>query len=251
MKLKANIKSIVENQDTKLGRWFDYFIQIAIIVSIVSFSIETLPNVTPNLKFFLTIIEIVTVIIFTAEYVTRIWIADSKFRYIFSFYGMIDLIAIAPFYLSMTLDARSLRVFRLLRLLRLLKLLRYNNASNRLYKALMIVKEELILFLLFTFILLYFSAVGIYYFEFEAQPSVFSSVFHSLWWSVSTLTTVGYGDAYPITVGGKMFTFFILIIGLGIIAVPASLLSSALSQIRSEEKSKRDLTKNELKLSDN
>lgn len=235
MKIKTNIKNIIENQDTKLSQGFDYFIQAAIIVSIVSFSIETLPNINSSLGYILTIIEIVTVFIFTVEYLMRIWVADRKMRYIFSFYGVIDLIAIAPFYLSMTLDARSLRAFRLLRLIRLFKLLRYNNASNRLYKAFVIVKEELILFLLFTFILLYLSAAGIYYFEFEAQPSVFTSIFHSLWWSVSTLTTVGYGDAYPVTVGGKIFTFVILIIGLGIIAVPASLLSSALSKIRRDE----------------
>lgn len=235
MKLKTSIKTIIENQNTKLGKWFDIFIQAVIIISIVSFSIETLPNINSNLGNILAIIEITTVAIFTIEYLMRIWVADSKLRYIFSFYGLIDFIAIAPFYLSMTLDARCLRAFRLLRLLRLLKLLRYNNASSRLYKAFVIVKEELVLFLIFTFILLYLSAAGIYYFEFEAQPSVFSSIFHSLWWSVSTLTTVGYGDAYPITVGGKIFTFVILIIGLGTIAVPAGLLSSALSKVRRDE----------------
>ena len=198
MKIKTSIKNIIENQDTKLGRGFDYFIQAIIIISIVSFSIETLPNINSTLGNYLNIIEVITVFIFTVEYLMRIWVADRKMQYIFSFYGVIDLIAIAPFYLSMAVDARSLRAFRLLRLIRLLKLLRYSNASNRLYKAFVIVKEELVLFLLFTFILLFLSAAGIYYFEYEAQPSVFTSVFHSLWWSVATLTTVGYGDAYPV-----------------------------------------------------
>ena len=84
-------------------------------------------------------------------------------------------------------------------------------------------------------ILLFIAAVGIYYFERDAQPDKFSSVFHSLWWAVATLTTVGYGDVYPVTVGGKIFTFFILLVGLGIVTVPAGLVSSALSQARKIE----------------
>lgn len=79
-------------------------------------------------------------------------------------------------------------------------------------------------------IMLYLSAVGIYYFEHQAQPELFQSVFHSLWWAVTTLTTVGYGDMYPITVGGRIFTFFVLMIGLGIVAVPTGLIASAMSK---------------------
>ena len=82
-----------------------------------------------------------------------------------------------------------------------------------------------------TFFLLYISAVGIYYFENPAQPEVFKSVFHSLWWAVETFTTVGYGDICPVTVGGKVFSFFMLMLGLGIIAVPSGLIASALSKI--------------------
>jgi len=98
------------------------------------------------------------------------------------------------------------------------------------------IKEELILFLFATAFLLYFSAVGIYYFENPAQPEQFQSIFDSLWWAVATLTTVGYGDVYPVTVGGKIFTFFVLLIGLGIVAVPAGLVSSALTMSLENEK---------------
>jgi voltage-gated potassium channel len=180
--------------------------------------------------------------IFTLEYLLRIYIADKKLKYIFSFYGLIDLVAILPFYLSTTLDLRTLRIFRLFRLIRLFKLLRYSKAIQRFSKALVLAKEEMILFSLMTMILLYLSAVGIYYFEHEAQPENFQSIFHSLWWAVATLTTVGYGDIYPITLGGRIFTFVILMIGLGIVAVPAGLLASALSEAKIQEKEKKETT---------
>ncbi|MEI8704314.1 ion transporter [Pseudoalteromonas sp. B62] len=140
-----------------------------------------------------------------------------------------------PFYLSTGYDLRSIRIFRLLRLVRILKLFKYNQAIKRFHRALVIAKEELILFGFVAAIMLYLSAVGIYYCESDAQPEQFSSVFHSLWWSVTTLTTVGYGDMYPVTVGGKIFTFFILTIGLGIVAVPTGLLASALSEARKQD----------------
>ncbi|MBZ0327553.1 MAG: ion transporter, partial [Altibacter sp.] len=123
----------------------------------------------------------------------------------------------------------SVRILRVFRIFRILKLARYNKAINRFSNAAVSAKEEITLFIILTAILLYLSAFGIYLFESEAQPEKFASVFHSLWWAISTLTTVGYGDVYPITMGGKIFTFFILIIGLGIVTVPAGIVASALS----------------------
>jgi len=161
-------------------------------------------------------------------------VADHKWKFIFSFFGLIDLIAILPFYIASGLDLRAVRAFSLLRLVRIFKLFRYNQAARRFYRALIIAKEELILFGFVALILLYLAAVGIYYFEHQAQPAQFTSVFHCLWWAIITLTTVGYGDMYPITVGGKIFTFFILLLGLGISAIPTGLVASALSQVRSE-----------------
>ena len=96
-------------------------------------------------------------------------------------------------------------------------------------------KEEVALFLIVTLILIFIVSAGIYFFENEAQPDKFQSVFHSMWWTIVTLTTVGYGDVYPITVGGKIFTFFILILGLGIVTIPAGLVASALSKAREIE----------------
>jgi voltage-gated potassium channel len=110
----------------------------------------------------------------------------------------------------------------------------HSNAIKRFQLAFKSIKEELTLFFFSAILLLFFASVGIYYFENPVQPEVFSSVFESMWWAVATLTTVGYGDIYPITVGGKIFTFIILMVGLGIIAIPTGLIASALGKIRNE-----------------
>jgi len=227
-----HLKQIIENTDTSAGRSFDLAIQGLILLSLISFSFETIPDLSSETRSILHLIELFTVTIFTIEYFLRLFVADRKFRYIFSFYGIVDLLAILPFYLSVGFDLRSLRVFRLLRLMRLFKLNRYHDAGIRLRTAFSTIKEELILFLVLTAMMLYLTSVGIYYFENQAQPEIFRSVFHSLWWSVTTLTTVGYGDVYPVTTGGKIFTFVVLMIGLGLVSVPAGLLASALSKIR-------------------
>lgn len=228
--MRAYIKSIVEFNDNKLSKWFAFFIQALILLSILTFSVETLPNLKPETRTILRAIEIFCVLVFTIEYILRIYVADSKPRFIFSFFGLIDLLAILPFYLSFGVDLRSLRALRFLRLFRVLKLVRYNKAMNHFIKAMSSAKEQIFLFIFITMILIYFAAVGIYYFENEAQPDHFSSIFDSLWWAIITLTTVGYGDVYPITVGGKVFTFIILMIGLGIVAVPTGIIASALTQ---------------------
>lgn len=230
-----DIKSIVEKNETLAGRTFDLFIQMLIVISIITFSIETLPNLSIKTRQYLGTAEAIIVSIFILEYILRLRVSDNKIKYIFSFYGLIDFLAIVPFLISSGIDLRSLRIFRLLRLFRLFKLIRYNKAIRRFSRAFVIAKEEIILFGVVTIMLLYLSAVGIYYFESGAQPEAFKSIFHSLWWAVTTLTTVGYGDVYPITLGGRIFTFITLMIGLGIVAVPAGLLASALSKARIEE----------------
>ncbi|QDT26613.1 Cyclic nucleotide-gated potassium channel [Gimesia panareensis] len=229
------LKNIIEDTDTPAGKVFDVVIQALIILSLVGFSIETLPNLPVEYRRMLRITEIVCVVIFTFEYIARIIVASNKRAFIFSFFGIVDALAILPFYLATSLDLRSLRSFRLLRLIRILKLARYNAAAKRFHRAFLIAKEEIALFLFASLIVLYLAAVGIYHFEYPAQPEAFSSVFHSLWWAVTTLTTVGYGDMYPITAGGKFFTFLILVIGLGIVSVPAGLVASALSKAREME----------------
>jgi len=233
--MKKQLWLILEDTTTKRGRYFDYFIQILILLSLVSFSLDTLPNLSYNTRVFLDYFEVISIMIFTIEFLLRIYVSKKPLSYIFSFYGIIDILAILPFYLNRVLDLRFLRAFRIFRIFRALKLLRYNKALNRFRVAFKIVKEEVTLFFIVTLVLIFITSAGIYFFENEAQPEVFKSVFHSAWWSIVTLTTVGYGDVYPITLGGKIFTFFVLMIGVGLVTVPAGLVATALSKARELE----------------
>lgn len=234
-KIKKQLWTILEDNTTKKGRYFDYVIQLFILLSLLSFSLETLPNLPLGLRNLLETFETISIGLFSVEYVLRVIVSKKPFKYIFSFYGIIDLLAVLPFFLNTLLDLRFLRAFRVFRVFRALKLIRYNKALNRFKVAFKIVKEELVLFFIVTMILLFLTSAGIYLFENQAQPEVFKSVFHSGWWSIVTLTTVGYGDVYPITLGGKIFTFFVLMIGIGIVAVPAGLVGTALSKARELE----------------
>lgn len=211
------------------------YLQLLILLNLLAFSVETLPGLDLATQYVLIIIEVVSVAVFTVEYIVRVWLSQPRRSYAWSFMGVIDLLSIVPFYLGLAFDLRSMRAFRLMRLFRIFKLARYSAAMRRFHLAFQYAREELILFGSAAFIVLYLSAVGIYYFEFEAQPQVYSSVFHSLWWAIVTLTTVGYGDAIPITTGGRIFTGFVLIAGLGIVAIPTGLLAAALSKAREHE----------------
>lgn len=232
----TSLKQIVEETDTRMGKVFDLTIQILIVVSAVSFAIETLPGLSSTTIRLLAISEAVIIGVFTAEYLLRLYFSQKKPSFVFSFYGLIDLAAVLPFYLALGLDLRSLRIFRLARLAILLKIFRFSKAARRFQLAFKLVKEEILVFGLFSLALIYLSAVGIYHFEHEAQPEVFVSVFDGIWWATVTLTTVGYGDVVPITTGGKVFTFFVFIVGLSMIAVPSGLVASALSKVRELEK---------------
>ena len=233
--MKKRLWYILEDNTTKKGKYFDYFIQALIFLSLVSFSLDTLPNLSEEVRQFLDCFEVFSIIIFSAEYLLRVYVSKKPYKYIFSFYGLIDIIAILPFYLNTFLDLRFLRAFRVFRVFRALKLMRYNKALSRFNLAFKIVKEEIILFFMVTLVLIFITSAGIYFFENEAQPEVFKSVFHSAWWSIVTLTTVGYGDVYPITLGGKIFTFFVLMIGVGLVTIPAGLVATALSKAREIE----------------
>ena len=234
--MRMTITKIVQGSDTTPGRLFDWTVIALILISVITVSISTLPGLSPGMQTVLSWSEVIIVGLFTIEYALRIGTASRKLQYAFSFYGIVDLAVILPFYLTLGgVDLRVLRVLQLFRIVRVLKLIRYSAAMARFGKALALAKEEIVLFVGVAVTLLYLSAAGIWYFEHEAQPEEFASIIHSFWWATATLTSVGYGDVYPITVGGKLFTFVILMCGLGIVAVPAGLVAAALSQVRQEQ----------------
>ncbi len=168
-----SLKLAFSKHKYNFGKIFDLIIQLLILLSLVTFSIETLPDLSSENRQLLRHIETITVIIFTVEYIIRLILAKKKLRFIFSFFGIIDLVSILPFYITSGIDLRSVRAFRLLRLFRALKIIRYSKTIRHFHNALMIARDEIILYLFITFLLLYFAAVGIYYFEHEAQPEVF------------------------------------------------------------------------------
>lgn len=231
--LRGYLQRLV-HETTGPGRVFDLFFQVLIVASLITFLPDGNPDLSPWLQDAIETFSLFTVGAFTVEYVLRIWAAPRPLRFIFSFWGLIDLLAILPFYLGTSLDLRSLRVFRLLRLLRTLKLLRYGQTLVKLRRAFFLIRAEMMLFLVTSSMLLYLVSVGIYYCEREAQPELFGHMGGCLWWAIVTLTTVGYGDAYPITAGGRLFTSAVLLMGLGIIAVPSGMVASALSQASRE-----------------
>jgi len=238
LKMLKKTKKIVEETDTKLGLIFDLSIQFLIIASIVTFAIETLPYLDQGTLKILAALELVFVSIFTLEYILRFFVAKSKPKFVLSFWGIIDLLAIMPFYLAglgFSYNLIMLRAFRLLRLVRILKLGRYSKSLSRMTLAIRIAKYDLFLSIAASGILLLVASFGIYQFENPAQPDKFGSVFESLWWALATLTTVGYGDIYPITFGGRIFTGVILVVGLGIVALPAGIIASSFTEARKQQ----------------
>jgi len=220
--------------------WAELPLQVLIVATLVALALETLPGLLPWQVRALEVFEWFALAVFSVEYLVRLWLTRPWHRYAFSFFGIIDLLSILPALLALGSGSESLRALRLMRLFRLLKLGRYNAATLRFYRALILAREELTLFGAMALILLYLAGVGMYQIEHEAQPEAFASVFDGLWWALCTLTTVGYGDVYPVTAGGKLFTFFILVIGLGLIAVPVGLVASALSQAREQIKAEAE-----------
>ncbi len=237
---RTPIRAILEGDHPRFGRTVPFVLQGLIIFSLISIALESLEDLPIWVAHLLRAVEVVTVILFTIEYGLRIAVAERPFRYVFSFFGIIDLLAILPFYLSLGANYRALRAVRLVRLFWLFKIVRYTDAFDNIRAALRLVRSELIAFAFIAILVIYVCGVGIYIFEHDTQPEAYRSVFDGLWWAVVTLTTVGYGDVYPVTAGGRIFTGIILFVGLGIIAVPTGLVSSALTSLRRQAQEEED-----------
>jgi len=207
--------------------------------------LETVPAIYEPHKEFFHYFDFVSVIIFTVEYVLRVWSSNhepryehslkGRLKYIFSFGAIIDLIAILPFYLQRFIgfDLRVLRILRLLRFLRLFRLTSYMKSTRLVLNVFKSTKNELLLSLVLTFFLIVISSCLIYFCEHLVQPEKFTSIPGTMWWSVVTLTTVGYGDMYPVTMMGKILTSVILLAGVAVFALPAGIITAGfLDEIR-------------------
>jgi voltage-gated potassium channel len=225
---RHRIIEIIDGSDPHIGRAPAFFLNALILASAISISVETMPDLPATLRDRLRWLELVVLIIFAMEYVTRLLCAPRPLRYMFSFWGIVDLLAILPLLALLNPEWLAIRVLRLMRLIRLLKLFRTSRALDRMARAFTKVRGELIVFFVLTSLVMYVAAVGIYVFEHPAQPEAFTSIPMSLWWAVASLTTVGYGDLVPITLGGRMFTALVLFIGLGVVAGPAAIVTTAL-----------------------
>lgn len=243
--VKSKLTNVVDEKTTRLGRTVDNIIEILIIFSILVYAIGTLPNLEPHWVNILNVIDIICYSVFTLEYVVRIYISKKPLKYVFSFYGIIDLLAILPFLAGSKFDLRAIRALRIFRIISALKISRYSDAMNRFKTAIKLISAELSMFFIASGIFIFISAAGVFYFEHDAQPEKFASIFHSLWWAIITLTTVGYGDVYPITVGGRIFTFGVLLIGLGVVTIPAGLIASSLTKARQIQDKKKEEKKEE------
>jgi len=220
------------------NKYFLDFIYSLIILNVLSIILASYEEVRLHYGIILEAFEMFSVVIFTIEYILRIWSVDiysGKKRYIFSKYGLIDLAAILPFYLPFIFPF-DLRVIRILRLLRIFKLGRLSGSLKTITEVLKETKAELFVTIFIAFILLILSSSLMYFIEYEVQPEKFENIGQSLWWSVATLTTVGYGDVYPITGMGKFLSAIIALIGIGFVALPTGIISSAFIKRIQEEK---------------
>lgn len=228
-KFRQRLATILNDHESRAGKIFDLSVQGLILVSLVLFCLETVPSLVERFGTWMLAAEVVIVVAFTIEYVLRVIAAERKLEFIFSFYGIVDLLAIAPFFLIPNVDTRAIRIVRVFRLFRVLKLVRYNHALARFHRVIMASRAEFGVFFLTAAMVIFLASVGIYHCESEAQPEDFATIFHAMWWAVVTLTTVGYGDVVPVTAAGKLFTMLLLITGLAIVAVPSGILASALT----------------------
>lgn len=237
----------VSHQTGSLSWYFDIFLMSLIILNVIAIIVESVESVRQAYHGFFAGFELFSVIFFSIEYVLRVWTAneDPRFkrplrgniRYAFTPLAMIDLLAVLPFYLPfLGFDLRSLRILRIFRLFRLFKLARYIKALRLIDDVFREKREELILSLVFTLFMLLITSTMMYYIENEAQPENFSSIPQTMWWSIATLTTVGYGDVYPVTALGKFLGGAIAILGIGLFALPTGILASGFSELLAKDK---------------
>lgn len=226
---KGNVKSKI----------FDVFIMSLVMINVLVVILESYDDIRINYAKTFRVIEVFSVIVFTIEYLLRLWTAKlrpdgrkgwiSMLRFVLSPLAIVDLLAILPFYLPLfvDMDLRLLRLMRVLRSFRVLKLNRYSKSFELVLEVLRDKRSDLFATIFVIFILLVMASSMMYHLEKDLQPEAFPNIVDTLWWAVATLTTVGYGDVVPITGAGKVLSSCLALLGIGIVALPTGILSSA------------------------
>jgi voltage-gated potassium channel len=222
----------------KVSLVFDWGLIILIVLNIVAVILNSFESLRMRYADWFSLFELVSIVPFTIEYLLRIWTADLKypgksrissiFSFVFSALGIIDLCSILPFYLPLTtaVDLRVLRILRLAKTLRILKIGRYSPSIALIVRVLKRCRSDLLVTLFVTMMLVLLASALMYSVENQAQPEQFPDIVATTWWTIVTLTTVGYGDVYPITALGKVIGGFIALLGIGLVALPTGIISS-------------------------
>ena len=257
-KMKKTIFDIIQpaEQGDIYSKLFDVFIMTLIFASIASVFIMTF-DVSPRVIKFLNRFEWWALIVFSVEYLLRIWTADmlypelspwrARLKYVCSGMAIIDLAAILPFYLPifMTIKPEVIRSLRLVRLLRLFKLSRYTNAVGSIWSVFRNKIQEIVVSVVFVVMVLIIASLLIYYAEHDAQPDKFANAFSGVWWAVATLTTVGYGDIYPVTGMGRFLGGIIALTGIGLVAVPTGIISAGFVELLEKKRGNKQRDRDE------
>ncbi|WP_418603423.1 ion transporter [Hwangdonia sp.] len=245
-KWRVKLHEIIYEADTPEGKLFDVVLLITILASILLVMLESVQSIDENFHNFLNISEWVITILFTIEYIARILTVRRPIKYIFSFYGIVDLLSTIPKYISLIVGGvhalAALRALRLLRVFRILKLARYLGASNNLLNALKASRAKISVFLFAVIIVAII--LGTIMYLVEGEENGFSNIPKSVYWCIVTLTTVGFGDITPQTPLGQFIASFVMILGYGIIAVPTGIVSAEYTSQNKSVKEKENPPEN-------
>jgi len=244
--LRLRTHQVLELEQHGLAKVINITVMLLIALTLVIVFLETVPEIYQNHQSLFSIFEIISIALFSIEYIARVWSAaeansdtpwKSRYQYIFSPLALIDLLAIAPFYLGLFIQIDT-RYLRAVRLLRVLKLTRYSSSLSTLLQVLKNELPGIISALSILFMLIILASSAMYLVERDVQPTNFGSIPQAMWWATITLTTVGYGDVVPVTLLGKSLGIIITILGVGIAALPAGIIASGFTnemQIRRDE----------------
>lgn len=231
--LKEKIHEVIFEADTTSGKYFDIALLVSIVISVLAVSLESVDSIDKVYHSQLVMLEWFFTILFTIEYFLRLYSTEDSVKYSTSFFGMVDLLAILPTYISIFIPgAQSLlviRALRLLRVFRVFKLSRYLGEANVLSEAIIQSKTRIVVFLSTITVLSFITGAGMYLVE--GPEHGFTSIPQSVYWAITTLTSTGYGDTVPLTPIGKMLAIFIMIMGYSLIIVPTGIISTELMKL--------------------